>query len=311
MQQSSSNTIPIHSLDIPVSDSEHTKNSPAENAQASVIEDSSFLGLTQTLQSTLDISKLLELYDDEVSAFIPHDGFTYKNLKENILVELGENKSYCYTYKLVLLRKNLGEVSFYRKQPFSKDELNHLDKLVAALLYPVRNSLLYKRAIETAFRDPLTDLNNRAAMDSAFEQELDFAQRHNLPLTILLLDVDKFKSINDTYGHIAGDTVLKTIADCMRECVRRSDVLFRYGGEEFLILLRNTQIEGATLLANRIRNAVENLICKHQEHEITMTISIGVAKLRDEENKYSFLQRADEALYRAKEEGRNRVIVAD
>lgn len=308
MQHSENKSVPINPATVSIL---HNEQDNLETMTDNTQHEQHFLGLAHTLQSTLDIRKLLELYIDEVSAFVPHDGFRYNNLRENLLLEFGEIESNNYTYKLILLGKNLGEVTFFRLQAFTKDELYRLDRLVAALLYPVRNSLLYKRAVETAYRDPLTDLNNRAAMDNALDQELDFANRHNLPLTILMLDIDKFKTINDTYGHIAGDIVLKSLADCMRETVRRSDVIFRYGGEEFLILLRNTEEAGASLLANRIRIAVSEMICMHQEHEIRVTTSIGLARLNENEDKPSFLQRADAALYRAKEEGRNRVIIAE
>ena len=273
--------------------------------------DQHFLGLAHTLQSTLDIRKLLELYDDEVSAFIPHDGFSFQHPAENIHIEFGVIDHHSYSYKLVLLNKPLGEIVFYRKTPFDKDEIDQLDRLVAALLYPVRNSLLYKRAVETAFHDPLTDLNNRAAMDSSLDQELDFASRHNLPLAILMLDIDKFKSVNDTFGHIAGDKILKHVADKLRESVRRSDVIFRYGGEEFLILLRNTELAGARIIADRIRESVEQTTCEHDQHRIQVTVSIGLASHAPGENKYALLQRADAALYKAKESGRNQVLVAD
>ena len=310
MYPESNQTTPLQTIGVAVS----TKETEDQGKIPLVEENStdlSFLGLTQTLQSTLDIRKLLELYDDEVSAFLPHDGFRYQNQREDIQLEFGDTDSHSYTYKLILLRKNLGEVSFFRKQPFTKSELDQLDKLVAALLYPVRNSLLYKRAVETAYRDPLTDLHNRAAMENAFDQELDFANRHGLPMTVLMVDLDKFKQVNDQYSHIAGDTVLKSVADKMRENVRRSDVIFRFGGEEFLIMLRNTDVAGASLIANRIRVAIENMVCYHQEQEIRVTTSIGLSKLQPDDTKYSLLERVDKALYKAKDQGRNQVIIAD
>ncbi len=169
---------------------------------------------------------------------------------------------------------------------------------------------MYLQALKTAYRDPLTGLNNRAALDNDLEQELDFANRHGLALSIIILDLDKFKEINDTYGHIAGDDVLKKLAVCIAECIRRSDIIYRYGGEEFIVLLRNTGAVGARLLAERIRLAVEKLVCKHNSFDIQVTTSLGVATLREKETRQSFLQRADKALYLAKERGRNRTIVA-
>lgn len=269
------------------------------------------LELANTLQCTLELGKLLELYDDEINALIPHDGFRYENHEEKFQFELGKAKLHHCNYNLILMQEKLGQVSFYRTRKFTQKEIDELEVLVAALIYPLRNSILYKRAIETAYRDPITNLNNRAAMDNSLEQELDFAARHDLSLSVLMLDLDKFKQVNDTYGHIAGDNVLKHVAQCLTDCVRRSDVLFRYGGEEFVVILRDTSKPGAKLLADRIRKSVEKIQCKYNQYTIRVTVSIGIALFRTGDNKRSLLERADGALYKAKSEGRNRVIIAE
>ncbi len=131
--------------------------------------------------------------------------------------------------------------------------------MISALIYPLRNALLYKQAVEKAYNDPLTGLNNRAAFDKSIEQEVDLATRHGHSLSLMMLDLDRFKQINDNYGHIVGDAVLKSFADCIMECMRSSDIVFRYGGEEFVILLRNTELAGAILLAERMRKNIENM----------------------------------------------------
>jgi diguanylate cyclase (GGDEF)-like protein len=153
-------------------------------------------------------------------------------------------------------------------------------------------------------------VNNRAAMDNALAQEIELAQRHDTPLSVIILDVDKFKRINDTYGHIAGDAVLKRIAESMTESARGSDIIYRYGGEEFVILLRNTDEPGATLLAERIRKAIESIMFKYDNFDIRITASAGLATLVQTDDIKSILERCDKALYQAKEQGRNRVVVA-
>ena len=273
--------------------------------------DNRYLELANTLQSTLELGELLELYDDEINTLIPHDGFSYENQEEKYQYELGKAELHHCHYKLVLLEKNLGSIAFYRASKFTETEIEQLEVFVAALIYPLRNAILYKRAIETAYRDPITDLNNRASMDYTLGQELDFASRHDMSLSILILDIDKFKQVNDTYGHIAGDNVLKQVASCLTDCVRRSDVLFRYGGEEFVVILRNTKSEGAELLASRIREAVEKMQCKYNQYNIQVTVSIGIAMYKTGDNKRALLERADNALYKAKSKGRNRVIIAE
>jgi diguanylate cyclase (GGDEF)-like protein len=279
------------------------------NPASSQALDSNLYELINILQSTLDLGKLLELFDDELASAVPHDGLVYELPDEDIHYQFGEQDKHQCHYNLILLDKFLGQIAVSRDNKFTDDELKRIEVLTAALLYPIRNALLYKQALKTAFRDPLTGLNNRAALDNDLGLELDFAQRHVLALSIIILDLDKFKDINDTYGHIAGDDVLKKLAECMAECIRRSDIIYRYGGEEFIILLRNTATAGARLLAERIRKAVKKLVCKHNSYDISVTASLGVATLKSNETKESFMQRADTALYQAKEQGRNRTVI--
>jgi len=157
-------------------------------------------------------------------------------------------------------------------------------------------------------KDPLTGVNNRAAMDSTLSRELELARRHKTPLTLVTLDIDKFKRINDTHGHLAGDHVLKNVVNTVAECIRSSDILFRYGGEEFTIILSNTGIRGATLLAERIRKAIESRTITVNNQRIPLTISIGLATADASDTHESLFDKADAALYQAKSAGRNCVI---
>ncbi len=273
--------------------------------------DSQLLELGSLLQSTLEIEKLIEFFHDELKTAIDHDGLVFEIPDESIKYEFGRSGKHKAHYNLILLDKFLGQLQISRNRKFTQEDLDRVELLSTALLYPVRNSLMYLQALKTAYRDPLTGLNNRAALDNDLEQELDFAQRHDLALSIIILDLDKFKHINDTYGHITGDEVLKKLADCMTQCIRRSDIIYRYGGEEFVVLLRSTATGGARLLAGRIRKAVERLVCRHDDIEFSVTASLGVATLKEKETISSFLERADEALYAAKEGGRNQTVVAE
>ncbi|MCK7583679.1 MAG: GGDEF domain-containing protein [Chromatiales bacterium] len=137
------------------------------------------------------------------------------------------------------------------------------------------------------------------------------SQRHGLPLSVLLLDIDKFKRINDSYGHAVGDIVLRTLATTIGDCVRTTDVPARFGGEEFVVILPGTDIAGAELLANRIRAAVDALRCDVQGAAgmLQFTVSIGVATLAGETGQ-RLVERADEAMYAAKRAGGNRVAVS-
>jgi diguanylate cyclase (GGDEF)-like protein len=167
---------------------------------------------------------------------------------------------------------------------------------------------------EGALQDPLTGLYNRRHLDERLAIELAAAQRHKRPVSVLVIDIDLFKNVNDAHGHLAGDEALKMVAFVLRAAVRREDVLSRYGGEEFVVVARETPLEGARALAERIRRAVERSHCTWNGHELGVTVSIGVTvslgltEFVPGRSDHDVLIAADRALYLAKQGGRNRVV---
>jgi len=165
-----------------------------------------------------------------------------------------------------------------------------------------------KRLEELANTDPLTGCLNRRALAEKLEEELDRARRYSLAVTILLADIDHFKQVNDTRGHIAGDSVLRQVGEILRRTARSVDLVARYGGEEFVIVMPETALHGAAIFADRVRRLIGN-------HDFTdlggdrITVSIGLASFPDDRvvGADSFVALADQALYRAKNEGRNLV----
>jgi two-component system cell cycle response regulator len=174
----------------------------------------------------------------------------------------------------------------------------------------LRNSV--QQSIELAIIDPLTGLHNRRYLDSNVGNLVKEAARRARPLALLVMDVDRFKRINDTYGHDCGDEVLRDLAKRARHCLRTHDLLVRFGGEELVAVLPDTGHSGAQAVAERIRESVDGqpfAIAGGTKH-ITVTVSLGVAVMRHvQESAADLFKRADEALYRAKNEGRNRVVL--
>ena len=166
-------------------------------------------------------------------------------------------------------------------------------------------------ASEMSMTDALTGLLNRYGLQRALQRELAESRRYARPLSCLLLDLDYFKAVNDTYGHPAGDTALMQAARVLTEVVRGSDVVCRYGGEEFLVLAPETKLEGAHALAEKIRLAVSSRLFGDGERVFPLTFSVGVAQLHAEESGNDMIARADEALYHAKQLGRDRVEAND
>ena len=174
------------------------------------------------------------------------------------------------------------------------------------------NQTIATRLKESARRDVLTEALTRRAMEEVAEDELARSRRHDLPLSLLLLDIDHFKLVNDQYGHAAGDTALRQFAGAVRRCLRREDVFGRLGGEEFCALLPSTAVGGAAQLAERIRQSVANLAVEAGGHRLSMKVSIGVASLGEHGGNWDELvNQADRAMYAAKRAGRNRVIVGE
>lgn len=164
-----------------------------------------------------------------------------------------------------------------------------------------------KQLERVSITDPLTGLANRLRLDSAMKEECKRASKMNKPLSIIMLDIDHFKSVNDTYGHSAGDTVLKKISSIMAQSVRGEDIPGRWGGEEFLLILRDTDIMGAMQMAEGLRRQIE----AHSFPRIGQkTASFGVAQFKNTESITAFINRADKALYTAKETGRNKVVMS-
>ncbi len=159
-----------------------------------------------------------------------------------------------------------------------------------------------------ASTDPLTQIYNRLKFNKIFQDEFRKAKAENLPLSFIMMDIDHFKSINDTYGHQVGDTVLKEITKVVRKNKKGSDVFARWGGEEFVILAVNTHLEGVKILAEHIREMIEVHMFSDVER---VTSSFGVAVLTDESATDELIEKADQALYKAKKNGRNRIEVAE
>ena len=157
--------------------------------------------------------------------------------------------------------------------------------------------------------DELTQLPNRRDMHRTIEKEVDRANRFRKAFSIIFIDIDHFKDVNDTYGHAAGDAVLRSVASTIRSLLRKYDVLARYGGEEFLTLLPETELKDAAHVAERFRKQIENQTIFFGSQEIKVTITLGVAQFDSSQGAEKCIQLADKALYEGKEHGRNRVIL--
>ena len=269
------------------------------------------LEVATSLQTTLDLEALVHLFSQHARRVVPHDTVDYQNPDEGVSIVIGEPTEHSVSYDLTLLDRSLGSLRFSRGEAFAASETIALENILCNLMHPLRNALMYREALSAAARDPLTGLNNRFGLEGVLDREIELSRRHGTELSLLMVDADGFKSVNDRYGHLVGDAALRTLADVITCCARDSDMVFRYGGEEFVIVLSSTSINGAENLAERVRKSAEQRVVRVDGVKLTVTVSVGVASLTADDDQQSLIARADQALYAAKTGGRNRVVVAE
>lgn len=264
--------------------------------------------LTRRLQTTLDCGDIIEMFAGEVKTLVSFDQMTYTASNQDDIVIGDKSGVHKCQYNLSMDETDLGSITFSRKKKFIEEELSIIERLASTLVFPLRNAKLYHAALQSALRDELTGWGNKRALDASLHREAELAMRHGTPLSILMLDIDHFKHVNDTYGHLAGDSILKDLAATIKKWSRGSDLCFRYGGEEFLLILDDTDANQALKIAERIRENVERHTYLYKGKIIPITISIGASTFKQNESLDSFKERADQALYSAKTNGRNQAI---
>jgi two-component system cell cycle response regulator len=206
---------------------------------------------------------------------------------------------------------DVGRLAFGRRQEADAQGEEVVRIIARELGGPIRMATLVEEAQRLATIDALTGLMNRRAFLQALEIEMERATRLHYPLSLILLDVDHFKAINDTRGHACGDVVLSGLGRLLSKEARKSDLLARWGGEEFIIVLSGADEERGQIAAERYRNAIERVeILDNRGERIPITASMGLARMEPAEQADSFVDRADRAMYAAKTAGRNRVAVA-
>jgi len=267
--------------------------------------------LTRRLQTTLDCSDIIHMFADEVRSLVDFKQIVHES-NEQKSVFIGDKAGvHSCQYNLTMDEVELGKITFSRNKRFIEEELSIIERLASTLVFPLRNAKLYHAALQSALKDELTGCGNKRALDANLHREAELATRHKTPLSILMLDIDHFKTVNDTQGHLAGDAVLKQLASTVMGCARQSDLCFRYGGEEFLLILDNTDTTQALQIAERVRTCVADYAYTYNGKIIPVTISLGSATFLENETLEHFKNRADQALYCAKEHGRNRVVSSE
>lgn len=245
----------------------------------------------------------------------------HKNVKEFkfevVRMLLGKELDYQFTdlpskivIPLIFDKKLIGGICFYTRHDVDYASFRYFDIMISELLAIFKMKYQYTEKEFMSVLDGLTGLYNRRQFEIGLEQEHNRTKRHPSDFSLAILDIDFFKKVNDTYGHQYGDYVLKTVADLMKQSFRKTDLLYRYGGEELVMIMPETNIEGALIPVQRLRRMVEEYDFDYNGVKAKVTVSIGLTmNYQDFVTAADVLKSADEALYRAKEEGRNRVVI--
>ena len=266
--------------------------------------------LPYILQTSLILEDMLGLFQREVDAVFPECSFHYQNSSMKVQIDSAQKFHHRCHYKLEMNGDYLGDITFTQRKKFSDADINFLEDLLSLLVHPLKNCLLYKKALAAALLDDLTNLGNRAAYEKNLQREVERTKRHDTPLSLIVIDIDNFKSINDKFGHSSGDKALKILADMINHSLRSSDMAFRFGGEEFVLLLPETNIHDAEIVAERVRESVSQILSHDGKNSFSFTVSLGVAQLHTNEEGYHLFERADMALYEAKHTGKNVTVCA-
>ena len=222
-------------------------------------------------------------------------------------------RSYSFVHIPLTAQKKVNGVLVvcsYQSPAFARDAQAILNLVQNQVTIVIDNSRLYEATRQLAITDGLTRVYNHRFFQELFEKEYTRSDRYNTVFSLIMLDIDHFKKINDTYGHLCGDEILKNLASLVKSCLRSMDILARYGGEEFAILLPETGGDEALQTAERIRRAVEETAFMGTEQGLSVTVSLGVATYpsRGVTERADIIAKADLALYEAKDAGRNRAI---
>lgn len=268
------------------------------------------LQLLQRLIGRTDRDSLLEHFLDWARDLGLADGLTFADANDEVCT-LGNRRHHSARYEITIEGQKVGTLHICRRERYSESELIVIEQAIGNLARSLRSAAEVAELKRSVRSDSLTGLGNRPSLDEWLQRELARAARHGSPLSVMMIDVDHFKHLNDTLGHLNGDRILQAIAGVLAGSTRASDHAFRYGGDEFTLILPHTDQAGAELAARQIRASLARIPAQElgltPEHgALRPDVSVGIATYCEGDDRDSLLKRADGMLYEAKAGGRGR-----
>lgn len=282
-----------------------SSSAPQTKENAPLLSETEQLQLHRKLLGTLDIGALINRFFSWLSEKQQVSGIEYIYPVENITLLAGSKKAHRVKYTLRLEQQYLGEITISDKKRFSDKDLLIHEQSMGVIVHYLKNAIEHQALEKIAFHDGLTGVMNRTALEELLPKEVERAQRFNFDLAIMMIDIDHFKTINDCIGHMGGDDVLRHVSKAIQSQLRKSDLPFRYGGDEFLLIMPNTDIKEAHTAAKRIMEALNKEVTDIPDCPMSPELSIGIAAYQHGENHEELIRRVDNALYASKNNGRN------
>ena len=258
--------------------------------------------LLSRLQTTVDPEIIFAIFYQELSQYLPLCNVRFVSGKVELKVLMQDQQGYCISQRLAIKHNLLGCIKCYFTDKPTLAQVRLLKILVKVLRYPLNNAMQYQQIKHMAITDSLTGLANRNQFEASFQGLVSHNQEENTHFSLLVIDLDGFKSVNDQFGHQTGDLVLCSFAKILLDCCREQDKVFRFGGDEFTLLLNDTRVGSVPKIAQRISKLMNTN--KFLE-KFGLSCSIGSALYQRYDDSKQLFGRADEALYRAKGKGKN------
>jgi len=274
-------------------------SSPVDDISAMKISDAIFsshrnLSLVELFNTTLDLTTLLNMLSIEAARYQDFSGLYFKGKSVSKAFENSRQSNLEHTFELKSDNTLIGTITYGINSPISITNIELLERLHKCLFYPLKNAISYYNAIQLAMQDSLTSLGNRRYFDEQLKRAMKSANRQSSSIGLVLGDLNKFKAINDTYGHSIGDQVLVEFANILRLCVRDSDSLFRFGGDEFAILVEHADESTLRIIEDRVTKALkENAFLRKYQ----LGCSLGATLMNKTDDEQSIFNRADRTLY--------------
>ncbi|GAB0109767.1 GGDEF domain-containing protein [Pseudoalteromonas distincta] len=258
--------------------------------------------LVNKLQTSLVIEDVLAIYAKFVKQILNFSGLQFQSTLGTTQTSDSDTNTIPYIFDLSIDKEHLGQLIYFSQYQLNTAIEKKLRSLHSALVYPLRNAMMYSRVLKLATKDALTGLNNRSQFNDFLSQKLENCRRYQRPFSLMLLDLDNFKQVNDNYGHKVGDDMLREFAKVLDNSIRGTDSVFRFGGDEFALLIEDPEFTTNKVIAERIMCLVRKspLMSKYK---VTTSIGYTLASSQDCDNE--IFARADKGLYKAKASGRN------